>query len=49
MDSQLAAQRIAGWRTAINRARGVRVSQAQSDAVVGGQGQEMNKKSGTAS
>ena len=49
MESHLASQRVAGWRTAINRARGARVSHAQSDAVVGGQGQEMNKKSGTES
>ncbi|NTV40164.1 MAG: hypothetical protein HGA51_09480, partial [Demequinaceae bacterium] len=38
MDPHLAAQRISGWRAAINRARGARVSHAQSDTAVGGQG-----------
>lgn len=38
IETSVAAQRVAGWRDAINRARGARVPHAQSDTVVGGQG-----------
>ena len=38
IETSLAADRVAGWRDAINRARGARGSHAQSDTAVGGQG-----------
>lgn len=40
LETSVAAQRVGGWRDAIDRARGARVSHAQSDTAVGGEGQQ---------